>query len=79
MVDFCIKQTGDKKFVLYADHKNDSAGDMKATIKFINEIVVWCKETFGNDYETWNFRPNGCVFNFEKEAEAMAFKLRWTT
>lgn len=76
MVDFCIEQRSNKKFVVYADHKNDS-GDTKELIEFINKIVVWCKKTFGNDYETWNFRPNGCVFNFEKEAEALAFKLRW--
>ncbi|KKM75136.1 hypothetical protein LCGC14_1393370 [marine sediment metagenome] len=77
MVDFCIKQKSDKKFVVYADHKNDSANDMKALIKFINEIVVWCKKTFDNDYETWDFKSNGCIFSFEKETEAMAFKLRW--
>lgn len=77
MTYFCIKQKNDKEFALYADHKNDSSSDMKATMKFINEVVNWCKKTFGNDYETWDFKSNGCIFSFEKEAEALAFKLRW--
>ena len=77
MVDFCIKQTGDKKFVVYADHKNDSPSDMKATMKFINEIVIWCKKVYNNEYETWDFKSNGCVFTFKKEEDAVAFKLRW--
>lgn len=78
MVDFFIKQKNNKEFVLYVDHKNNSANDMKVIMKFINEVVVWCKKTFGNDYETWDFRSNGCIFSFEKEADAVAFKLRWT-
>lgn len=77
MIDFCIEQISDKKFILYANHNDDVSTDMKALIKFINEIVVWCKKTFGNDYETWDFKSNGCIFSFEKETEAMAFKLRW--
>ena len=47
-------------------------------MKFVNEVTTWCKETYGNEYETWDFKAVGCLFTFEKEADAVAFKLRWT-
>lgn len=42
----------------------------------LNHIAQWCKDTYGNEYETWNIL-DGCVFTFTNDEDAMAFKLRW--
>ncbi len=77
MDNLYIIQTEYKKFFVYTYDDNESV-DTEDIMKFVNEVTTWCKEACGNDYETWNFKANGCVFAFEKDEDAMAFKLRWT-
>jgi len=45
----------------------------------IDEIHHWLHLEFGminRDWD-WEFKANDCVFTFEKDEDAMAFKLRW--
>ena len=51
--------------------------DIAETNKLINEVAKWCKETFENEYETWNFEASSCTFMINKEEDIIAFKLRW--
>ncbi|RYE99666.1 MAG: hypothetical protein EOO77_35175 [Oxalobacteraceae bacterium] len=37
--------------------------------------LSWCREQFG--YQSEAFRCNGFQITFRKEADALAFKLRW--
>jgi len=76
MIDRHIIQTGDKKFAVYAG-RSAFLNDMNETMKFVNEVTTWCKETYGNEYETWDFKSIRCLLVFDKIEDAVAFKLRW--
>jgi len=68
-------------FIIIRDHgviKSANHYEMASLLAYINEVATWCKETFGNEYETWNIDASVSAFIFEKDDEAMAFKMRWT-
>ena len=46
---------------------------IKILLEQINEAGVWCKEQFG---DRWHYDLG--TFYFKREADAVAFKLRWT-
>jgi len=45
-------------------------------MKKINEICKWCKINF-NEYESWNFNPDGSIFYFKEKEQELLFKLTW--
>lgn len=51
--------------------------EMAVLRAYVNEVATWCKEAFGNEYETWDIDCSGSTFIFEKDEDAMAFKMRW--
>ncbi len=72
-----VKQVDYRTFIAYAGNNERNYTDTEATRIFVNDLAIWCKETFGNEYETWNIDWSGCTFIFDKREDAMAFKLRW--
>lgn len=59
--------------VIHSSHYHE----MTVLRDYINEMAAWCKEAFDNEYETWNIESSGSTFTFEKDVDAMAFKMRW--
>jgi hypothetical protein len=55
----------------------------------IHEVYRWCVDTFGKEHDLWwvnmnqdrrgldDYGPQYWFFSFLKDADAMAFKLRW--
>ena len=74
-----VRQHSDdlKKFTAYGTNVVGNDFSMEQYRDTINEIATWCKETFGNDYETWNIDNSGSTFIIDNEEDIVAFKLRW--